>query len=246
MTGPQLVRRNVDVIVTAGNPPTHAAKQASGTIPIVMGISADPVGDGLIASRSHPGGNVTGLTMPSVELTGKRLNLLKDAFPHVARVAVLWTREPFGAQQWGEAEAAARALNLQLDSLEVQGPADFEAVFEAASTGRPDAFTNLDGPALVAHRKPIIDFVAQRRLPAMFAHLEFVHDGGLMSYAVNFPDLFRRTAAYVDKILKGARPADLPVEQPTRYDFVINLRTARALGLTIPQSVLSQSTEIIQ
>lgn len=241
-----LVRRQVDIIVTAGNPPTRAAKQASGTIPIVMGISADPVGDGLIASMSHPGGNVTGLSIPSRELTGKRLDLLKEAFPRISRVGVFWSREPFGTQQWREAEAVARALNLQLDSLEVRGPDDFEGAFEAAITGRPDALTNLDGPLLVAHRKPVIDFVAQRRLPAMYAHLEFVHDGGLMAYAVNFPDLFRRAAAYVDKILKGAKPADLPVEEPTRFDFVINMKTAQALGLTLPQSVVAQTTQVIQ
>ncbi len=241
----ELVRLQVDVIVTQGV--EEAARQATSTIPIVMATSADPVATGAVASLAHPGGNVTGLTAAGPELGPKRLELLKEALPGVSRVAVLWDSSDRGkAVEMRGIEAAARTLGVQVQSLEVRGPDDFEAAFEAATDGRAEALMPLRSPLIAFQRSRIVDLAAMNRLPAMYSGREFVDAGGLMSYGPNQTDSFRRAATYVDKILKGAKPADLPVERPTKFELVINLKTTQALGLAIPQSVLIQATDVIQ
>ncbi len=241
----ELVRLKVDVIVTTGPAGGFAAKGATGTIPIVVPVMADPVGAGLVASLARPGGNLTGLSMMSPELSEKRLELLKEAFPRVSRVAVL--RDPRQAPTDLRAtEAAAGALGLHLQVLEVRDINDLEAALAAAKKGRAGALNVLPSGFFSAHRARIVEAVAKARLPAMYHHSDFVAAGGLMAYAPSFADLFRRAATYVDKILKGAKPADLPVEQPTKFELVINLKTARSLGLTIPQSVLVRADQVIQ
>ena len=240
----ELVRLKVDVIVTVGQF-ALAAKQATSTIPIVFAVHANPVGAGLVASLARPGGNITGLSLMSPELSEKRLELLKEALPKLSRVAVLRDpRTPPTDLQF--TEAAARALGLRLQVLEVRDIKDLEPALAAAKKGRAGAVNTLSSPFFSAHRARIVETVAKARLPAMYYQREFVDLGGLMSYAPNFPDLFRRAAAYVDKILKGAKPADLPVEQPTRFEMVVNLKTAKALGLTIPPSILIRADQVIQ
>ncbi len=243
----ELVRLQPDVIVTTGTLAPLAVKQATRTIPIVLAVAGDPVGSGLVASLARPGGNITGLSILAPELGGKRLQLLKEALPALSRVAVLWNpANPLNRAVWAETEAAARVLGLQLQSLEVRGPDEFAGAFEAAARGRPGALAAVEDPLILAQRTQVVAFAAKRRLPAMYGLREFVDAGGLMALGVHLPDLFRRAAAYVDKILKGAKPADLPVEQPTRFEFVINLKTAKVLGLTIPQSVLIRADQVIQ
>jgi len=240
----ELVRLKVDVIVPMDPPAVWAAKKATGTIPIVMPNGVDPVGAGQVASLARPGGNITGLAMLTRELAGKRLELLKEVVPGVSRVAVLWNpAEPEEVIEWQEAQHAARTLGLQLHSLEVRGADDVDGALSAISKRRVDALY-----VAVFHRwrKPVIEFAARNRLPAMGGLRHIVDEGALISYGPNYDDLFRRAATYVDKILKGAKPADLPVEQPTRFELVINLKTAKALGLTIPQSVLIRADEVIQ
>jgi putative ABC transport system substrate-binding protein len=240
-----LVRLKVDVIVTAGEPGTPAAKQATSTIPIVFAAHADPVGAGLVASLARPGGNITGLSSMTAELGEKRLELLKEAFPKLSRVAVLRDpRQPL--MDLRLTETAARALGLRLQVLEVRDINDLEAALAAAKQGRAGALMNLQSTFLFAHRARIVEAVAKARLPAMYHHREFVAVGGLMAYSPNFSDMYRRAAVYVDKIIKGAKPADLPVEQPTRFELVINVKTAKGLGLTIPQSVLVRADRVIQ
>ena len=240
----ELVRLKVDVIVTSGQF-ALAAKQATSTIPIVMSVSADPVGSGLVASLARPGGNITGLTVMSPELSEKRMELLKEALPKLSRVAVL--RDPGQPPTTlRRTEAAARALGLRLQTLEVRDINDLEPALAAAKKGRAGALNILDSSFFAAHRARIVEAVARTRLPAMYYQREFVDLGGLMSYAPHFPDLFRRAATYVDKILKGAKPADLPVEQPTRFELIVNLKTAKALGLTIPPSILIRADQVIQ
>ncbi len=225
----ELVRLQVDVIVTQGV--EEAARQATSTIPIVMATSADPVATGAVASLAHPGGNVTGLTAAGPELGPKRLELLKEALPGVSRVAVLWDSSDRGkAVEMRGIEAAARTLGVQVQSLEVRGPDDFEAAFEAATDGRAEALMPLRSPLIAFQRSRIVDLAAMNRLPAMYSGREFVDAGDLMSYGPNQTDSFRRAATYVDKILKGAKPADLPVERPTKFELVINLKTTQALG----------------
>jgi len=240
-----LVRLQVDVIVTdGGNTTARAAVNATRTIPIVMGTVNDPVADGLVASLTRPGGNVTGFTFPSVELAGKRLQLLKEMIPAVTRVAVLWDQTS-GLPQFRAAEAAAPSLGVQLESLPVRGTADLDAVFEAASRHRAGALLQASSRMLSDNRKAIVERTLKHRIPGMF-ELGFPEAGGLAAYGMNVRDNFRRAAVYVDKILQGTRAGDLPVEQPARFYLVINLKTARALGLTIPPSVLLQATTIIE
>ena len=239
-----LVRLKVDVIVTSGQF-APAAKQATSTIPVVFPVSNDPVAIGLVANLARPGGNITGLSLMSPELSQKRIELLKDTLPKLSRVAALRDpRQP--PTELPPAEAAARALGLQLEVLEVREINDLEAALAAAKKGRAEALDILDSPFFGAHRARIVEAVAKARLPAMYFQRQFVDLGGLMAYAANFPDLFRRAASYVDKILKGTKPGDLPVEQPTRFELVINLKTAKALGLTLPQSVLHRADEVIR
>jgi putative ABC transport system substrate-binding protein len=242
-----LVRLQVDVIVTdGGNTTARAALNATRKIPIVMGTANDPVANGLVASLTRPGGNVTGFTFPSVELAGKRLQLLKEMVPAVTRVAVLWDQTSgSGLPQFRAAEAAAPSLGLQLESLPVRSTADLDAAFEAASRHRAGALLQASSRMLSDNRKAIIERALKHRIPAMF-ELGFPEAGGLAAYGVNVRDNFQRAAVYVDKILQGTRAGDLPVEQPARFYLVINLKTARALGLIIPPSVLLQATTIIE
>jgi putative tryptophan/tyrosine transport system substrate-binding protein len=246
----ELVRLKVDVIFTETTPATRAATQATTTIPIVFNPIADPVGEGFVANLARPGGNVTGLTQASLELSGKRLELLTGAVPRVTRVGVLShsgvPSERSVRVMLEETEAAARTLGVQLRHLEVQGPRDLDRPFAAISREKVGALIVLNSPMFLSERRLIVDLATKNRLPAMFFLREFAEAGGLMSYGPNFPGLWRRAATYVDKILKGAKPGDLPVEQPTKFELVINMKTAKALGLTIPQSLLVRADEIIQ
>ena len=243
----ELVRLKVDVILTHGTPGPLAAKQATTTIPIVVAVAADPVGNGLVASLARPGGNITGLSLLAPELGGKRLQLLKEVVPAVSRVAILWNAaNPAPALVVKETEVAARSLGVRLQSLEVRGPDDYARAFQAAISGRAGALIAVEDPLVLTHQARIVEFAAKRRLPAMYPNREYVDAGGLMSYGANLRDLFRRAATYVDKILKGAKPADLPVEQPTTFDLFVNLKTAKALRLTIPRSVLIRADRVIQ
>ena len=219
----ELVRLKVSVIVTEGTTATRFAKEATSTIPIVMAQDPDPVGTGFVASLARPGGNITGLSNLRPDLGGKRLEVLKETLPRLARVAILGTSSvPGTPQTLRETELAASAVGVQLQYLEVVGPEDIGTAFSAASRGRADAVFVLASPILLSHRAQMADLAAKSRLPAMYYTAEFVRDGGLMSYGVNASDLFRRAATYVDKILKGAKPADLPIEQPTKFELVIN------------------------
>ncbi len=243
----ELVRLKVDIIVTGSVPGALAARDATKTIPIIVQVAGSPVETGLVASLARPGGNVTGIAVLFAELSAKRLELLKETLRKVSRVAVLWnSANPAKVADWRETQAAARVLRVTLQSREVRGPDDFESVFTAITRERPDALITLDDILTLHYRQRIVDFAAKSRLPAIYALREFVDAGGLMSYAVNLPDILRRSATHVDKILKGAKPADLPVEQATRFELVINLKTAKALGLTIPQAILIRADEVIR
>jgi len=242
-----LARLKVDVIVTAGPPATSAAREATVTIPIVMAQDSDPVGNGFIASLARPGGNITGLSTISSELSGKRLELLKEVVPKLSRVAVLGNSTvPGNAQALKEMELAAGAFGLQFHYEDVPDRKEIETAFRAADKMRADALLALNNPVLSSQRTRVAELAVKSRLPAMFERLEYVEDGGLMSYGVSSSDLYRRAATYVDKILKGAKPADLPVEQPTKFELVINLKTAKQIGLTIPQSVLYRADKVIK
>ena len=243
----ELVRLNVDVIVTAGPMDTRTAKEATSRIPIVMTWDQDPVGSGFVASLAHPGGNITGLSILAPEISGKQLELLKEVVPKLSRVGFLGnSTEPGNAQALREMEAAARAFGVQLQHLDVLAPKDIEPAFRAASKRRAHAVLVLTSPVVVAQRTQVIDFAVKNRLPAIYYRRQFVEDGGLMSYGVSQNDLDRRAATYVDKILKGAKPADLPVEQPTKFEFVINLKAAKQIGLTIPPNVLVRADKVIR
>lgn len=242
----ELVGLQVDVLV-AGGATLRAAKNATSTIPIIMVNVQNPVETGYVASLARPGGNITGLTQVTSELSGKRLELLKETVPGIARVAVLWNAAGAGMSlSFGETQIAAKALGIQLQPLQVRRPDDFAQAFEAAIKERADAFITFGDPLTNTHRSRIIDFAAQSRLPTLYTNREFVDEGGLMSYGPNVPELYRRAALYVDKILKGAHPADLPVEQPMRFELVINLKTAKALGLTLPPALLFQADAVLQ
>jgi putative ABC transport system substrate-binding protein len=243
----ELVRLKLDVIVTGGPTTTRAVKEATVTIPIVMAQVNDPVGNGFVASLARPGGNITGLSTLAPEISGKQLELLKEIVPWLARVAVLGnSTTPGNAQSLRETELAAGALRVQVSSLEVRAPKDIETAFRAASKGRADAVLVLANPVATIHRTQIADLAVKSRLPAIYPWPEFVEDGGLMVYGVIIVDLFRRAATYVDKILKGAKPAELPVEQPTKFEFIINLKAAKQIGLTIPPSVLARADKVIK
>jgi putative ABC transport system substrate-binding protein len=246
----ELVALKVDVIVAGGTPQALAAKQATKTIPIVFASAPDPVMDGLVTSVARPGGNVTGLSTLTPELVGKRLELLTQAVPGVSRVAVL--RQPgFQGERTDKdmlkgADVAARALGVRLQFVEARGPADIDRAFSDMTRARAGALTVLPSNMFLIERRRFVDLAAKHRLPAVYPWRESVDAGGLMAYGPNLADLFRRAATYVDKILKGAKPADLPVERPTKFELVINLKTAKALGLTIPPSLLRRADEVIQ
>jgi putative tryptophan/tyrosine transport system substrate-binding protein len=243
----ELVRLKVAVIVTSGGAPTRRAKEATSTIPIVMTNDPDPVGDGFVASLARPGGNITGLSTFAPELSGKRLEILREVVPKLSRVAVLGSSTATGyAQTLKEIEPAAKAFKMQLQFLDVLHAKDMETAFRAASKGRAQGVLTLNSAILGSQRAQIAELAVKKRLPVMYHQSEFVEAGGLMFYGVNVPDLSRRAASYVDKILKGAKPADLPVEQPTKFELVINLKAAKALGLTIPQSILLRADQIIE
>ena len=243
----ELVRLKVDVMVVAGTPGTRAVQHATRTIPIVGVILADPIGTGFAASFARPGGNITGLAVQNADLSTKRLELLKEAVPGATRIAVLWDiGNPASASSVRAMAEPARSLGLQLHLLEVQGPKDFDSAFDAAHKGRAQALVEMGSPLFAAHRKTIGDLVAKSRLPAVCAQRVFVVEGCLMAYGPSYVDMWRRAATYVDKILKGASPADLPIEQPTKFELVINLKTAQALGLTIPPTLLFQADEVIR
>ena len=242
----ELVGLKVDVIVTTGQA-VLVAKKASPTLPIVFGAAADPVGAGLVSSLARPGGNITGLSLMAQDLDGKRLELLKEAFPKVARVAFLWVPvDSRGNLALTEMEAAAKALGLKVLSLEVRSLDDFEGAFARAKKERAEALITTPSPLINTQQRQVLDFAAKNRLPAMYPASEFVEAGGLMSYAPNYADLWRRTADFVDIILKGTKPADMPVEQPTKFEFLVNLKTAKQIGLTIPQKVLARADKVIK
>jgi putative ABC transport system substrate-binding protein len=243
----ELVRLKVDVLVVASTPGALAAKNATRTTPIVFLGVGDPVGSGLVASLARPGSNLTGLSLLNPEVSGKRLELLKESLPSLSRVAVLTNPgNPIHAVYWKETHAAARTLGLRLQPVKVRAPDDFDEAFRAAASGRADALLAFDDPLTVGHRARLVTLAAKYRLPTMYGFREFPDARRLLSYGPNLLDQYRRTATYVDRILKGARPADLPVEQPTKFELVINRRTAQALGLAIPPSVLARADQVIE
>jgi putative tryptophan/tyrosine transport system substrate-binding protein len=243
----ELVKLKVDIIVTGGSTATRAAKKATVTIPIVMSQDSDPVGSGFVASLAKPGGNITGLSSYAAELSGKRLELLKEVLPRLSRVAVLGnSTAPQNARALKDTELAADALGMKLQYLDVLGPKDIETAFRAASNGRAEGLLALNSFVVSAHRKQIIDPTVKTRLPAVYGQPEFMEIGGLVYYGASYTDLFRRAATYVDKILKGTKPADLPVEQPKKFEFIINLKAAKQIGLTIPPNVLMRADRVIR
>jgi len=244
----ELVRIKMDVIVAATDPATAAVKQQTQTIPIVMANSTDPVGTGFVASLARPGGNVTGLSALSPELSGKRLGLLREVVPGLVRVAIIWNPDVRGVVfDYKETEAAARLLRLQLQSIQVSRAVDLDRPLSAVTNQRAQALiVQTPNPVLFANRSQIVSFAQRNRLPSMYGQKEFADAGGLITYGPNTANLFRRAATYVDKILKGAKPGELPVEQPTTFEFVVNLKTAKTLGLAIPQSLLQQADHVIQ
>ncbi len=243
----ELAALKLDIILSAGPTSTGAAKKATTTIPVVMAFDTDPVGNGFVDSLARPGGNVTGLSALSPEIGGKHLEFLKDILPKISRVAVIGSStEPANAQEMKETELAARALGIKVQYLDIKGSKDIETAFQAARKGRADAVLVLTSPFLFAHRTQVVELAAESRLPVMYWAAEFVEAGGLIAYSVSFTDLFRRAATYVDKILKGAKPADLPVEQPTKFELVINLKTAKQIGVTIPPNVLARADKVIK
>ncbi|HYJ16585.1 MAG TPA: ABC transporter substrate-binding protein [Candidatus Limnocylindria bacterium] len=243
----ELVSLKVDVIVTGGPSATRAAKGATSTIPIVMSTDPDPVANGFVASLARPGGNITGLATLAPELSGKRLELLKETVPRLSRVAVLGaSTTPGNAQNIKETELAARAFGLQLQYIDVQAPKDMETAFRAASKARADSIIVLSGPMVNSHRLQIVDLAVKSRLPAICPWPEYVEDGGLMSYGPSLTDLNRRAATYVDKIIKGSKPAELPVEQPIKFEFIVNLKAAKQIGLTIPLNVLVRADTVVR
>ena len=243
----ELVRLKVEVIVTPGTLDAFAARRATTTIPIVMAASGDAVATGLVASLARPGRNVTGLTALARELSGKRLELLKEAVPGLSRVAVLWNAaNPDKARDLEETQVAAGALRLQLQSLEVRAPNDLESAFRATNGKRVGALFTLTDTLTITHQSRIVDLATKRGLPTLFQTRDFVDAGGLMSYGPNDADLYRRAATYVDKILKGAKPGELPVQQPTRFELVINLKMAKKIGITIPPEMLARADKVIR
>ena len=243
----ELVRLRVEVIVVAGTPATLAARRATNAIPIVMAVIGDALETGVVPSLARPGGNVTGLSTVVPELEGKRLELLKQALPKLSRLAVLANpANPFVAVAWRQTQRAAETLHIKLQRVDVRQPEEFGNAFSVIANERPDALTVMADRFILTHRAQIIAFGTKSRLPGMFPYWEFVEEGGLMAYGPSYADMFRRSATYVDKILKGVKPADLPVEQPTKFELVINLKTAKTLGLTIPQTLLLRADQVIE
>ena len=242
----EFVRLKVDVIVTLAEVMIRALQRATSMIPIVMrGLNVDPVKAGFVESLARPGGNITGMTMLTAQLHAKRLELLKEGFPRISRVAIIW-RPPDQEQSMKEVEAVGQALGIQIQSVVTSRSLAIESVLSAVSQGRPDALLVAPSYFALAHRAQMIEFAAKRRLPTIYSSSSNVRAGGLMAYGTDRLHLHRRVAAYVDKILKGVKPADLPIEQPTKFDFVVNLKTAKALGLTIPSEVMLQATKVIK
>lgn len=243
----ELIALKVDVIVTAGTPATLAVKKATTSVPLVMVAVGDPVGTGIVASLARPGGNITGLTSISPELEGKRLELLKEVTPKLSHVAILWNPiNAFHVIEMKEAQSAAAALQMKVLPLAARTPEELDGAFAAISRERPGALLVLADRMFLHHRTRIMDFAAQHRLPGVYAHRELVEAGGLMSFGPSYAGMHMRAATYVDKILKGTSPADLPIEQPTKFVLVINLKTAKAFGIKIPNSVLLRADEVIQ
>ena len=243
----ELVGLKVDVLVSPGPTSTRAFKEATSTIPIVMAQDTDPVGSGFVASLARPGGNITGLATLASEMGGKQLELLKEIVPKLSRVAVIGNSTvPGDAQALGETVLAAGAYEIYLRYLDVPDPKDLETTFRAAAKGRADGLLVLGNPNLNAQRKQVVDLAAKHRLPATYTRPEYIDAGGLMYYGTNYLDLFRRAATYVDKILKGAKPGDLPIEEPKKFEFIINLKTAKDIGLTIPPNVLARADKVIK
>jgi putative tryptophan/tyrosine transport system substrate-binding protein len=242
----ELVRLNIDIIVSGGPAATRPAREATSTIPIIMAQDGDPVGNGFVASLAQPGGNITGLSTVAPEMSGKRLELLKEIIPKLSRVAVFGnSSDPGNARVLKETELAAAAFGLKLQYIEVVSLADIETAFRSASKGRADAVLLIPNPILTPHRALVADLAVKSRLPVIY-DTQYVEAGGLMTYGVNLSDLDRRAATYVDKILKGAKPADLPVEQPTKFEFIINLKAAQQIGLTIPPNVLARADKVLK
>jgi len=244
----ELVHLKVDVIVAAGGTPAaQAAKNATTTIPVVMVGVADPVALGLVASFARPGANITGLSTMSPELSTKRLELVKEIVPNVSRVAVLWNPDyPDAVISMRETKAAAPLLGIKLQFVEMREPNDLEQAFSAMKRDRADALVTINSPNIISQSKRVVDFAAKSRLPAMYSFREYVDDGGLMFYGASLTEMYRRAAIYVDKILKGAKPANLPIEQPTKFEFIINLKAAKQIGLTIPPKVLASADKVIR
>ena len=242
-----LIHLPVDVIVTAGTPGTLAAKNATKTIPVVMAVSGDAVGTGLVDSLAHPGGNVTGLTTMASELEGKRIELLLEILPRLARIAVLKNDiNPLMPIQFRQTAAAAKSSGVALEAVDIRAVDDFEKAFASIAKARPDAIIVLADRFLLAERERILTFAAKERFAAMYPYREFVERGGLISYSPNYAESFRSAARYVDKILKGTKPADLPVEQPTKFELVVNMKTAKTLGIKIPNSILVRADKVIE
>jgi len=243
----ELAHLDVAVIIAGGTPATQEAKAATATIPIVMTGVGDPIGSGIVASLARPGGNVTGLSLLDTELDGKRIELLKEAVPGLTRIAMLWSpNDPGMTLAFGRVEVACHTLQLALQSLAIRDPAEVPGTLQAAETGRPQALIVTAQPFTIRHQAEILNVVTKMRLPAMYTDRRFVDAGGLMAYGPSLVDVYRRAATYVDRLLKGAKPADLPVEQPTKFELVINLKTAKALGLTIPPSLLQRADQVIE
>ena len=243
----ELVRLEVDIIVAPTSGSAKAAKDATPTIPIVMAASGDPIGLGLVAGLARPGGNVTGPSMMNAEIIGKRMQLLKEVVPGLARVAVLANSvNPIHTLFWRETEPAARELGLELQPVEARVPEDFEAAFAAATRGKAGALIAFDDALTYNYRTRVVALAAASRLPALYGYREFPDEGGLMSYGANMASHYRHAAGYVDKILRGARPGDIPVEQPTKFDLIVNLKTAKALGLELSPSLLARADEVIE
>ena len=243
----ELVRLKVDAIFTAGTPAIFALKQATKTIPIVFFSTTDPIGTGVVASLAHPGGNITGISALASDLWPKRLELFKETFPKLSKVAMLWNKGNAGMTLEAKAtQEVAIPLGVALQDRGVKDPNDLEVVFAAMIKDRPDAFLALMDPVLNSYRMRILDFLTKNRLPAIFENKEWVEAGGLMSYGPSYPDLFRRAAAQMDKILKGTKPADIPTEQPMRFEFAVNLKTANQIGVTIPPNVLVRADTVIR
>src|ERR1043166_8336203 len=243
----ELIGLKVDVIVSGGPQTSRVAKKATATIPIVMGFDNDPVGNGFVSSLARPGGNITGLSSLAPEISGKQLELLKEIVPKLSRVAVFEnSNEPANPQSVKEIELAAGVFGVQLQHVDVIGPKDIETAFRLATKGRAEAILSLNSPVLNSQRKEVADLAVKSRLPAIYGNGEHVEAGGLMYYGANTPELFRRAATYVDKILKGAKPRDLPVEQPKKFGLIINLKAAKQIGLTIPPNVLARADRVIK